>query len=84
MPEFTNCTIKMSFLSGNYTTNSHDSVTVPSLIKRTFGLYKSFQKTVGEKLFSGKVAELVLWQSSDKVSFATGVYYPIDGGYLAA
>ena len=30
-----------------------------------------------------EVAELVLWLSSDKASFATGGYYPIDGGYLA-
>jgi NAD(P)-dependent dehydrogenase (short-subunit alcohol dehydrogenase family) len=30
-----------------------------------------------------EVAELVLWLSSDQASFATGGYYPIDGGYLA-
>ena len=32
---------------------------------------------------ANEVAELVLWLSSDKASFATGAYYPIDGGYLA-
>lgn len=32
---------------------------------------------------SEEVAELILWLSSDKASFATGSYYPIDGGYLA-
>lgn len=32
---------------------------------------------------SSEVAELVLWLSSDKASFATGSYYPLDGGYLA-
>ncbi len=30
-----------------------------------------------------EVAELVLWLSSDKASFATGGYYPVDGGYLS-
>lgn len=30
-----------------------------------------------------EVAELVLWLSSDKASFVSGAYYPIDGGYLA-
>ncbi len=32
---------------------------------------------------SNEVAELILWLGSDKSSFATGAYYPIDGGYLA-
>jgi 2-keto-3-deoxy-L-fuconate dehydrogenase len=30
-----------------------------------------------------EVAELVVWLSSDRASFVTGAYYPIDGGYLA-
>lgn len=30
-----------------------------------------------------EVAELVLWLSSDKASFATGGYYAVDGGYLS-
>jgi len=32
---------------------------------------------------SEEVAELVVWLSSDKASFVTGSYYPVDGGYLA-
>lgn len=29
-----------------------------------------------------EVAELVTWLSSEKASFITGAYYPVDGGYL--
>jgi NAD(P)-dependent dehydrogenase (short-subunit alcohol dehydrogenase family) len=32
---------------------------------------------------SEEVAELVIWLSSEKASFVTGAYYPVDGGYLA-
>jgi len=32
---------------------------------------------------SEEVAELIYWLSSDKSSFVTGSYYPIEGGYLA-
>ena len=38
---------------------------------------------IGRMGESKEVAELVLWLSSEKASFATGTYYPIDGGYLA-
>ena len=38
---------------------------------------------VGRLGRSNEIAELILWLGSDKSSFATGAYYPIDGGYLA-
>ena len=31
---------------------------------------------------SPEVAELVVWLASEKASFCTGAYYPVDGGYL--
>lgn len=38
---------------------------------------------IGRLGTSKEVAELILWLSSDKASFITGSYYPVDGGYLA-
>lgn len=38
---------------------------------------------VGRMGESPEVAELVTWLASDRASFVTGAYYPIDGGYLA-
>lgn len=32
---------------------------------------------------SREIAEMILWLASSKASFATGAYYPVDGGYLA-
>ena len=38
---------------------------------------------IGRLGTSEEVAELVIWLSSDRASFVTGAYYPVDGGYLA-
>jgi NAD(P)-dependent dehydrogenase (short-subunit alcohol dehydrogenase family) len=38
---------------------------------------------IGRLGTSEEVAELVIWLSSDKASFVTGAYYPVDGAYLA-
>ena len=39
--------------------------------------------SVGRLGRSEEVAELVVWLSSDRASFITGSYDPVDGGYLA-
>jgi NAD(P)-dependent dehydrogenase (short-subunit alcohol dehydrogenase family) len=38
---------------------------------------------IGRLGLAEEVAEIVAWLASDAASFATGAYYPIDGGYLA-
>ena len=45
--------------------------------------YLEGQHAVGRLGESAEVAELVTWLVSDKASFVTGGYYPVDGGYLA-
>jgi len=37
----------------------------------------------GVKGRAEEVAELVTWLASNRASFVTGAYYPVDGGYLA-
>ena len=41
------------------------------------------QHPIGRLGHPDEVAELVVWLSSERASFVTGAYYPIDGGYLA-
>lgn len=41
------------------------------------------QHPIGRLGQPGEVAELVAWLSSEKASFVTAAYYPVDGGYLA-
>jgi NAD(P)-dependent dehydrogenase (short-subunit alcohol dehydrogenase family) len=41
------------------------------------------QHPIGRLGHAEEVAELVAWISSDKASFVTGSYYPVDGGLLA-
>lgn len=40
------------------------------------------QHPIGRMGKPEEVAELVCWLTSDKASFVTGGYYPVDGGYL--
>lgn len=55
-------------------TNSLDEATIKSLVSL---------HPIGRLGESEEVAELILWLGSDKSSFVTGSYYPVDGGYLA-
>lgn len=54
--------------------NSLDEATLNALV----GLHP-----IGRLGEPNEVAELAVWLNSDKASFVTGAYYPIDGGYLA-
>lgn len=50
----------------------------PEIRQQLIGLHP-----IGRLGKAEEVAELVIWLSSDKASFVTGSYYPVDGGYLA-
>lgn len=62
------------YISTPLITNSLDQATINRLI----GLHP-----LGRLGESEEVAELILWLASSKSSFATGAYYPVEGGYLA-
>ena len=53
-----------------------------SLDKETIEALKA-SHPVGRLGEPEEIAELVVWLASDKSSFVTGSYYPVDGGYLA-
>lgn len=50
--------------------------------EETYNMLKSLHP-IGRLGKPEEVAELVMWLCSDKASFVTGGYYPVDGGYLA-
>lgn len=60
-------------------------IETPLLSKNLDAQTMEFLKTlhpIGRLGKPEEVAELILWLASDKASFITGSYYPIDGGYL--
>ena len=50
--------------------------------EETFQMLKSMHP-IGRLGKPEEVAELVIWLCSQRASFVTGAYYPVDGGYLA-
>jgi len=50
--------------------------------KETFQHLKSLHP-IGRLGKPEEVAELIIWLCSEKASFVTGSYYPVDGGFLA-
>lgn len=63
-----------AFIKTPLVTNALDEATLAALVSA---------HPIGRLGEPSEVAELVLWLSSEKASFVTGAYYPVDGGYLA-
>src|SRR5690554_8226753 len=77
--EYANKNIRINSIGPGYIktlllTNSLDD----SKLERLVSLHP-----IGRLGESNEIAEMILWLASSKSSFATGAYYPVDGGYLA-
>ncbi|PWH81279.1 SDR family NAD(P)-dependent oxidoreductase [Brumimicrobium oceani] len=77
--EYANKNIRINSIGPGYVktpllTNSLDDEQMEGLV----GLHP-----IGRLGESNEIAEMILWLASSKSSFATGAYYPVDGGYLA-
>lgn len=76
--EYANQKIRINSIGPGYIKTplleSLDSDTMKALV----GLHP-----IGRLGEANEVAELAVWLASDKASFVTGGYYPVDGGYLA-
>lgn len=61
------------------------TIDTPMLVPMANDLHKALVDAhpIGRSARAEEVAELVVWLSSDRASFVTGSYYPIDGEFLA-
>lgn len=77
--EYANKNIRINSIGPGYVktpllTNSLDKTQMDGLVSL---------HPIGRLGESNEIAEMILWLASSKSSFATGAYYPVDGGYLA-
>ncbi|HEY0897880.1 MAG TPA: glucose 1-dehydrogenase [Sphingobacteriaceae bacterium] len=76
--EYANQNIRINSIGPGYIQTPLLSGLEESTLKMLVGLHP-----MGRLGTSEEVAELSLWLNSDKASFVTGGYFPVDGGYLA-
>ena len=76
--EYANQNIRINSIGPGYIQTPLLSGLEESTMKMLVGLHP-----MGRLGTSEEVAELSLWLNSDKASFVTGGYFPVDGGYLA-